>query len=254
MTVFTCADDFGAMMTSVYEAYASRLGHRNIRLDLEPILQPELFCQYRHVDFDEKKASSVIHSIQKKISWEAWQLVYRAAMSWRPNRLDHIYRFLLLGFHFGSSAVDMLQHPAVSSLAAISQSVCSEAHLFREFIRFSCVKETILVSHIEPKSNILTLIAPHFSDRMPSENWMIIDDTRNLAVVQPADEDFYLTSVTPEEVTRLKQTEREDCFTVLWKEFFHSITISQRSNSKCQRNMMPLWYRRHMTEFRSPSS
>ncbi len=249
MNVLTCADDFGSMMTCIYEAYACRLGHRSIRLELEPILQPELFCQYRQVDFDEKKAAAVIRSIQEKISWEAWQLVYRAAMSWQPHRLDCIYRFLLLGFHFGASVTDMLQHPAVSGLFALSRNVMNEAHYFREFIRFSSAKEKFLVSHIEPKCNILTLVAPHFSDRMPSEYWMIIDDTRNIAAVQPADEPFYLTSVTEEEMLRLKQAEKEDGITVLWKEFFHSISISQRASARRQRTMLPVWYRRHMPEF-----
>ena len=50
MTVFTCEDNFDAMMTCVYEAWASRLGHSNIKLNTEPIGNLELFCDYRHVD------------------------------------------------------------------------------------------------------------------------------------------------------------------------------------------------------------
>ena len=37
MTVFTCEDNFDAMMTCVYEAWASRLGHSNIKLKTEPL-------------------------------------------------------------------------------------------------------------------------------------------------------------------------------------------------------------------------
>ena len=33
MTVFTCEDNFDAMMTCVYEAWASRLGHSNIKIE-----------------------------------------------------------------------------------------------------------------------------------------------------------------------------------------------------------------------------
>ncbi|MGI6007412.1 MAG: TIGR03915 family putative DNA repair protein [Ruminococcus sp.] len=249
MNVFTCADDVGAMMTCIYEAYASRLGHRNIRLELEPVSQLELFCQYRHIDYDEKKASSVIHSIRKKISLEAWQLIYQTALSWRQDRLDCIYRFLLLGFHYGASVTEMLQHPAVSRLFALSRKVCNEAHLFREFVRFCAAGSNVLVSHIEPKCNILTLIAPHFSDRMPSENWILIDDTRKIAVVQPANQRFYLTNLSDSELERLMRLEKDDGISLLWKEFFHSIAIEQRRNCQCQRTLMPLWYRSHMTEF-----
>lgn len=249
MTIFTCNDDFGSMMTCIYEAYASRLGHKNIRLQLEPVYEPELFCDYRHIDYNKEKADSVVRSIQKKISWEAWTTVYRAAMSFREDRLDCIYRFLLLGFHYGSSITKQLTHPAVSELFTICRKVMNEAHLFREFTRFSSIGNQILVSHIEPKCNVLSLIAPAFADRMPSEHWMIIDDTRKTAVVHPADQSYYLTELSEHELEQLRHTEQNDQFTDLWKEFFDAITIQPRSNKKCQRTMMPLWYRKHMTEF-----
>lgn len=250
MTVFTCSPDVTSMMTCIYEAYASRLGHRNIRLQLEPLYETELFCEYQHIDADESKAASVIRSIKEKISWKAWIAVYRAAMSFREDRLDCIYRFLLLGFHYGSSITDQLQHPAVSELFIISRKVMNEAHLFREFTRFSSIGNQILVSHIEPKCDVLSLIAPAFEDRMPSEHWMIIDDLRKTAVVHPADQSYYITSLTADEFQQLRQTENSDQYTDLWKEFFESITIQERSNQKCQRTMMPIWYRKHMTEFR----
>ena len=62
MTVFTCEDNFDAMMTCVYEAWASRLGHSNIKLKTEPLGNLELFCDYRHVDADPKKTASVVLS------------------------------------------------------------------------------------------------------------------------------------------------------------------------------------------------
>ena len=114
MTIFTCFDQFEDMMTCIYDAWASKLGHRNVRLLTEPIGNLELFCDYQHVDADEKKTVSVINSIQKKISFDAYQMVYRCAMSQVPEKLDVIYRFLLLGFAYGNKVMQMLQHPAVN--------------------------------------------------------------------------------------------------------------------------------------------
>ena len=37
MIVFTCCDTFDDMMTCIYDAWAARLGHSNIRLQTEPI-------------------------------------------------------------------------------------------------------------------------------------------------------------------------------------------------------------------------
>ena len=67
MTVFTCEDTFEAMMTCVYDVWASRLGHDNLRLQLEPVWQQGLFCDYVHVDADFSKAAKVVRAIQRKI-------------------------------------------------------------------------------------------------------------------------------------------------------------------------------------------
>ena len=42
MMVFTCLPDFEAMMTCIYDAWdwALKNGHENLRLELEPIIQP----------------------------------------------------------------------------------------------------------------------------------------------------------------------------------------------------------------------
>jgi len=42
-----------------------------------------------------------------------------------------------------------------------------------------------------------------------------------------------------------------DKYEQLWKTFFETIAIKERTNPKCQRNLMPLWIRAHMNEFQS---
>ena len=81
MVVFTCKDRFDDIMTCIYEAWASHLGHNNIKLRTEPLGTMELFCEYRHVEADREKTESVIRTIQQKISFRAYQMVYHAAMA-----------------------------------------------------------------------------------------------------------------------------------------------------------------------------
>lgn len=250
MTIYTCEDSFEAMMTCIYDAWAGKKGHRNIKLQLEPVWQEELFSEYIHVEADERKASSVVCSIQKKISWEVYEQVYLAAMSFEPERLDLIYRFLLLGFAYGREVTNMLAAEPVMQLLRLKRRVGNEMHFFREFTRFASVDGKVYVSHIEPKCNVLSMVADHFADRMPSEYWLIIDVNRKLGAVHPKNQPFYLTSLTEKELELLRETEeRKDIYTDLWCEFFKTIGIEARKNPRCQRNMMPLWYRKHMTEF-----
>lgn len=252
MIIFTCKDIFEDMMTCIYDAWAeaNAIGHSSVRLMTEPAGDIELFCEYRHVNPDPEKVQKVIRTIRKKLNWEAYQLVYKSAMSFEANKLDAIYRFLILGFAAGPPVLQMLQAPQVMTVFELSRKVTNEAHLFREFLRFERMDQEVLMARISPKCNILTILGPQFSDRMPSENWMIIDDTRNLAAVHPADGEYYLTPLGLEDLEQLNaHRETTDPYVALWKSFFRTIGIQERKNYQCQRTMMPLWYRKHMTEF-----
>ena len=80
---------------------------------------------------------------------------------------------------------------------------------------------------------------------------MIIDDTRKTACVHVKDGENYLRYLTDEEFETLRQTESyEDEYTDMWKTFFHAISIEQRRNYICQRNLFPLWKRKHAVEFK----
>ena len=81
-------------------------------------------------------------------------------------------------------------------------------HYYREFTRFTRIEPGIYVAHIEPVCNIVGLTAYHFADRMPSEDWMLIDDRRRIAAVHRSDQPFYVIKLTKEEILRLQRTER----------------------------------------------
>lgn len=250
MYIFTCSNDFESMMTCIYDVWDARLGSQNVRLALEPVGQQELFSTYIHVDMDTEKAAKVIRSISRKISWEAYRQIYLAAMTEEEDRLDVIYRFLRVGFACGAGVTRMLAEPSVMRLFELSRRCGNEMHSYREFIRFSRIEPGIYVSHIEPTCNVAALTAKHFEDRMPSEHWLIIDDRRKLAVVHPKNQPIYLTTLTEEELMRLAETEAQsDPYTDLWEEFFRTIGIKERENPRCQRNLFPIHYRKHATEF-----
>lgn len=250
MTVFTCNDDFESIMTCIYDAWASKRGHDNVKLLKGPVVQPDLFCEYIHVEPDAHKTEMVVRSIRNKISEEAYVHIFYASLSNAPDALDTIYRFLILGFAYGGRVMSMLSYPPVIRTMELRRNVGNEAHFFREFVRFHAIEGKVYVSHIEPKNNVLMPIAEHFQDRMPSEHWIIMDDNRRIAAIHPVSQDFYLQFLTDEEAEKLSKTEEyRDEYTKLWITFFNTIGIEQRKNPACQRNMFPIWMRKHVTEF-----
>ena len=248
---FVCADDFGAMMSCVYEAW--RWGNRGytVELAVESTDNYQLFCVEHYVPYDEERTQKVIRSIREKISWKAFQMVYHCAMSELPEKLEVIYRFLRVGFAVGSGVTACLTEEPVMRITEIARQVTNESHKFREFVRFSRM-DGVLCAVIEPKSNVVTLLAPHFADRMISENWMIVDQRRRVAVIHPSDREWYLRQLEDEEFARIMAHDRDhEEFACLWQTFFDHIAITQRKNPRCQQNFLPKWYRTNMTEFQS---
>jgi len=238
------------MLSCIYDAWASKLGHQNIRLEYEGENQLSLMDEYCYVEADPGKASSVMDAINLKISPEVYMELAYESMSSEPDALDNIYRVLLLGFAYGSNVLKMVQYAAVSRHIEIRRHVGNEVHHFIEFIRFHEVRKSLYVAHIEPKNRIVSALGTHFADRFPSESWMIVDDVHGEALVQPADEAFFLKSLSPEELDKLRLTELEnDEYTDLWRVFFNSIAIRERTNYELQRNLFPLWKRKHAVEF-----
>ena len=140
--------------------------------------------------------------------------------------------------------------PEVARILELRRNVGNEAHYFREFARFNSIDNRLYICHLEPKNDITEIVANHFADRMPSENWMIIDDNRKTAVVHVADCENYIRILSDDEMEKLKKTELvSDEYTDMWRAFFDAIAIKERTNYRCQRNMMPLWMRKHATEF-----
>ncbi len=249
MYIYTCESNYEAMLTCIYDAWASGRGHENIRLCVEPTEQYTLFDEYIHVEGDVSKAEKVSRSVYYKISPRVhWELSFVLA-SFEEDALDTAYRMLILGFAYGAKVVDMLQYKDVVRFYEIKKLVSREVYSFREFLRFWEVKKGMYVAHFEPRSRVVMPIAAYFADRMPSEHWMIIDDTHREAVVHPKDKECYLRFLSDEEFQALSNTQQEDYYSLLWKQYFRTMGIAERENKACQKNHFPLWMRKHVTEF-----
>lgn len=246
MRVFVCEDSFEGIMTAVYDAWASRLGHQNVSLKLQGEYNLELFSEYVTVKTEEEKAEKVARTLQR-ISADVFACTYKAAMSAEHEKADKIYRFVVLAIKHRARVLEQLHNPDVMEVFSMARKVGTEAHRFLQFVRFRELENGILFSEIEPKSHIIAMVAPHFEDRLPEENWIIYDATHNLAAVHARRTPWVLTRETA--FYSLLSSKKETDYEELWKIFFHTISIESRKNPTCQRNMLPLWYRKNMLEF-----
>lgn len=250
MYCYTCQPDWESMLSCIYDAYSSRRGAANIRLMIEPITQTNLLDEYIHVDADADKVTKLMDAINYKISPRFYHEMAYSALGYEEDILDNIFHCLIIGFKHGPSALNMVQYRDIMRNQMIRTRIGKEVCRFQEVMRFHQVGD-VYVSHFEPKSRIAITLGPIFEDRMPSEYWIIVDDVHHEAVIHPRDEHYYMSHLTDTEFARLLETEDvNDEYTQLFKTFFNSLAIKERSNEQCQLNHFPLWTRKHAVEFK----
>ena len=207
--------------------------------------QQDTLFVIKEIVTDIEKAQRVEKSIFDKISKEAFEMLRLCYLSHFENCELSILHFVRLGFKVGGKVVDMLSHKAVIPVAAAVKHILGEAHLFKGFIRFSDFNGA-LVAIFEPKNFILPLVAPHFCDRFPNEQFLIYDKTHKHAFVQ---EKGRRQLIPLEHLELPEASDEEQMYRSLWKQFYDTIAIEGRVNPKLRANNMPLRYRAHMTEF-----
>lgn len=252
--VFQCEDSLTGIMTGVYDAWDSRLGHANVRLQTASNADMELFCEYVQVEPDLEKAEKVLRTIRTRLGEEAYEMIAYASACPHDNKADAIYRMIVIGLHLpdGTKVSGMLTQPDVRLVFELRRKVWHIAHRYMGFVRFRETKRGILVSEINAEADVLALIAPHFADRLPMEDWLIYDRSRQKAAVHVSGRGwFLLEEVDGESLESLCGSEKEDDYAGLWKTFHRAIGIEGRANGRLQMGLLPLKFRSFMTEFTS---
>jgi probable DNA metabolism protein len=132
-----------------------------------------------------------------------------------------------------------------AKLNELEHLVRREAHKYTGFTRFE-MTDVGFFARIAPKHDILPLIAPHFHDRFKDER-VIFDENRQVAALINK-QGYKLVLAT---IESFEKCEEEKRFEGLWKKFFESVSIKERTNKQLQQSFVPLRYRKFMGEFSS---
>ena len=170
---------FEGLLCCVHESVYTH----ELPVDIQPeeAAQPTLFRQ-KYIAADEEKAARVYDSIPRKISPDAAALVQCVFLSCMPGKELAILRFLLLGYRRGRQTMYLLSHTAVQPMLAARQNLLNEAHLLKEFLRFSDY-DGALAATITPKNYVLPFLKEHFCSRLKNETFLIFDRTHKAALV-----------------------------------------------------------------------
>ena len=252
--IYVCHDDITGIFSAVYDAWKERRETGDAGIALKGSVEQKLFCEYTECEEREEKVIAVEKMIKNHLGMDAYWKLYNAALSSDPAKGDAILGTMFADRRLKDSTriMENLTSPSVEKVFALSRKVSNEAHYFKEFLRFKELESGILFARIDPKSQILACIAPHFADRLPLENWLIFDGTHEVFAVHEARKSWFLISgieADMEILERLSESEME--IQKLWKGFFESISINERESYVRQRQHLPIWYRKNIVEFQN---
>lgn len=201
----------------------------------------------REIITDPAKANRVRQAIPAKISKAARTLAEEAFLTCLPQKEVWILRFLRLGFQQGAKVMGMLAHPVVNTLNKAVLHLNHESHQYCGFVRFN-VSGGALWAVIEPKNQVLPLLATHFCERFSNEAFLIYDKTHDMALVYQSGrhEILPLLAFEPPE-----PDETELKYRALWRTFYDAINIRERESLRGRMSHMQKRYWKHLTEMQA---
>ncbi len=241
--VYLYDGSFDGLLTAIFESY----DHREIPVSIIENLniQQDFLYTYVTIITNEEKSERVSNSIRKKISNQAWRNLYYTFLSDTSNKGSLCLDYVRAGYHFGAEVDLHLNIGCVNSVQNAAYRVRGEAHQYLGFVRFAELEGGIYYSEIEPKCNVLPVIAPHFIQRLPQTPWMIHDAGRRLCLVYNG-RSCYITPT--DSAPKIQYSENEVYYRRLWKEFYDTIEIKERHNERCRMTHMPKRLWKHLPE------
>lgn len=236
-------DSFEGFLTAMYYAFYSKDEITSIELDNSSDIDMITTIEYIKTDIDKYK--KVKDAIVMKIDPLALNKIYKLYLSNNKNKGLICYKYLKTAFKLGTEIHKHIYLDVVREINLIERRVTLESHRFTGFVRFSLINNKFLYSSIEPDNNILELISPHFQNRFSNEYWIIHDVKRNIASVYNKIS-WEIVEMNNDIYNSLK--DYNDEFEDLWKNYFVSTSIKERSNPRLQKQSMPKRYWKHLTE------
>lgn len=248
MYVFQCEDSIDGIFTGVYDAWASRLGHRNIALSSDQNLNLSLFCEYISVTADSEKSRKVSRTLIQKLGVFFYETICKCAMadgSCRKLSMDKanaIYQTIVMALALpeGAGVLEYLGEPCIACIFELCRQTQNEGHHLLEFLRFAELQNKLLFAQIHPKNDVLPILAAHFTNRLPLENFIIYDGTHQTAAIHKASKDYLIADASSIDLSLAEAySAEEETFRNLWCAFFESIAVESRENLKLQIQNIP---------------
>ncbi|MDN3547948.1 TIGR03915 family putative DNA repair protein [Mucilaginibacter aquaedulcis] len=241
---------FEGLLTAIFEIYELKLFH--VKLIKGEWRSGALFEEVLQIVTDENRAARVLEGLRKKLSAAGIQRLYIAHMAEMEHEESTLIGFIRYVFDSDQNIEEDYGNKYVMRLSEIIKMIRRERHRMEAFVRFQKLKDEIFYSAIEPDFNVLPLLIKHFKNRYADQKWIIYDIKRSYGIyydlhdTQYISLDFSETNKPGNVIAAF--SEDEGIYQHLWKNYFNSVNITSRKNTRLHLRHIPKRYWRHLTE------
>lgn len=241
--ILTYDSTFDGFLSAVYHAVKNRV--RPVCICPEGEVQTMINCSIMPIPTHMQNAELVRRTLCDTAGYDSLKRAYYAYLSSAEDAVMASYVYILYALKYGKSTANYMSNADIYRAYQLEKKVMYEADRMKGFLRFAVMEGGVEYAPMEPENDILALLMPHFADRLKNIPFVIHDLLRQKAGVCSRGSWFITDArdLIPPSLAAEETTYRK-----LWKNFYDSICIRERTNLKLQTQMMPKKYRKHMTE------
>lgn len=241
---------FAGLLSAVFDVYEYKMKE----VDLIPPGQPatNLFGSMHTVHTDLQKAARVWKGLELYSSLQALRNLRAAFFAGTRGNENTLLEYIRYVFAGKKPVERDYSHPAVLAVSQTAKKVRREKHRMEAFVRFRLTKDQLYYAIVQPDFNVLPLISDHFEKRYADQRWLIYDALRRYGIyydlhsVEEVSMDF---AVLPQDAAVAAiHDEKEELYQALWKQYFDSVNIASRKNTKLHIRHMPKRYWKYLPE------
>ncbi|QKJ33126.1 TIGR03915 family putative DNA repair protein [Mucilaginibacter mali] len=249
MTTLIYDGTFEGLLTAAFEVYERRLVY--VSLKKGELRNEALFTEVISIITDDGKAQRVLRGLKMKLSPIGVQRLYAAHLAEIDGEDNTLLGYIRYVFDAGQNIEEDYGNKYVMRVSEIVRMVRREKHRMEAFIRFRKLRDETFYAGIEPDFNVLPLLIEHFKSRYADQKWIIYDLRRRYGVYYDLHDTQYI-SLEHADVKAANvisaYTSDENLYQDMWKNYFKSVNIPARKNSKLHLMHVPKRYWRHLTE------
>jgi probable DNA metabolism protein len=242
MHLYRYDNTFEGFLTLVFDAYARRaFPDRIVREDDHLLFDTDAHT----VVTDSMRAQRVWTGLRKALSPAACSTLPVVFLSELPGVEMLLFRYIRRAFADSRSPELDFGDPDVLEISKIYKKVTREAEHIRMFVRFQKTADGIFFAPVEPRCNVLPLVAGFFTDRFADQPWIVYDIRRHYGLYYDLHDTTEITfnnldfDLATGKLHDRQAAEDEKYFQQLWESYFKSISIKERANPRLHRQLLP---------------